>query len=731
MKMMSLTTLKKIILDTGKQNDLYLSLINESGTIISANTPMRRDFLNAAPAQANTSFFDLIHPSHKNDFIKTIQQAGCSQDPATAELYIKNGYYHPTMWQISRLQQRTGDSHLLFCVGYKVLDAGQFEKFNSLVKTHHPLIIEGVTGILFHDSSGSILAANKQISSILETSLERLYQLGDIRIPWKTYWKINNEEGVALAFEDSPFMKAIKTGIAQTATLMIELKSGETRWLFFHSQPVHDNNPGGCAAISHIIDVTNEKKLAARVQEKKALIDAFVRQTPNLVWVLDEDSRLHMASDAFFSYFGIDKEASLYKEMSKLVPESVYRNFYDKHIHVLETGRPMKFIEKVRFADGAKYISHINIFPVEGTEGRKLVGGYAVNLPDTSRIESELREANERLLTISQATTNAIWEWDMQTGTIFRNEALMEMIGYQPDHSKGLSWWLRRIHPEDRNRVGDKVKEATDNNLQSWQDEYRFKCADGHYKHIRDKGFVIYENGLPVKMIGSLLDISDRKELENKLADEKLERQRELSETVIRVQEKERTRIGHELHDNVNQILSSTLLFVDMLQASGKEQKQLKGKSLEYLRTAIDEIRKLSRELVVPHFKEQGLVDSIRTMVDDIHMTDAIRIQFTHDIESDLLSPGKKITLFRIIQEQLKNILKHSKAKNAAILLQTKANIVELVISDNGVGFDSRQTHQGIGLSNIYERASFYNGTVNVQAAPGKGCVVTVILSVS
>ena len=62
---------------------------------------------------------------------------------------------------------------------------------------------------------------------------------------------------------------------------------------------------------------------------------------------------------------------------------------------------------------------------------------------------------------------------------------LMEMIGYQLDNSRGLSWWLRRIHPEDRNRLADKIKEATDNLQQSWQDEYRFKCADGSYKACR------------------------------------------------------------------------------------------------------------------------------------------------------------------------------------------------------------------------------------------------------
>ncbi|MBL7742295.1 MAG: PAS domain-containing protein, partial [Chitinophagaceae bacterium] len=176
MKMMSLTTLKKIILDTGKQTDLYLSLIDERGTIVSANTQMRRDFSIAGSDQARTSFFDLIHPSHKNDFIKTVQQAGLSQEPAIAELYIKNGYYHPMKWQVSRLRQKSDTNHLYFCVGYKFPGGNYFEKFSTLVKKHYPLLIEGVTGILFHDNGGNIIAANKQIASILDSSLERLYQ---------------------------------------------------------------------------------------------------------------------------------------------------------------------------------------------------------------------------------------------------------------------------------------------------------------------------------------------------------------------------------------------------------------------------------------------------------------------------------------------------------------------------------------------------------------------------
>jgi PAS domain S-box-containing protein len=316
----------------------------------------------------------------------------------------------------------------------------------------------------------------------------------------------------------------------------------------------------------------------------------------------------------------------------------------------------------------------------------------------------------------------------MQTGYIFRNDVLMDMIGYQLDDGKGLSWWLRRIHPDDRNRVTDKIKDATDKGHHSWEDEYRFRCSDGQYKHIQDRGYVVYENGLPVKMIGSLQDVTDLKKLENELVEEKLQRQKEISEMVIRVQEKERTRIGHELHDNVNQILSTTKMFIEMLTPQSDDEKKIKAKSIEYILSSIEEIRKLSKELVVPTLGEKGLVDSIYSLIEDIQFSSPLRIRFLHDTENDMLSPGKKITVFRIVQEQMKNILKYSKAKQVDICLRSRNTDIELVIKDDGIGFDPKQTHRGIGLSNIHDRTRFYNGTVDIQTSPGNGCLVTITL---
>jgi PAS domain S-box-containing protein len=471
------------------------------------------------------------------------------------------------------------------------------------------------------------------------------------------------------------------------------------------------------------------KDLSTRLQEKEALFNEFMKFTPNLFWVVDETSSLVFGNDSFCKFFKLNADVATGQKLIHLLPPLAFKSLFSKHQEVFESNEPTEFVEKAEWADGNDNVFHINLFPILVDDNKKMIGGTAISLNDKYEAEKKLKQMNERLLLLTGASTDAIWEWDMQTGQIFRNDALMNIIGYNNEAPRGLSWWLRRIHPEDRNRVSDKVRDTTEQNLQSWQDKYRFKCADGEYKYMQDKGYIVYENELPVKMIGSLQDISGLKELEDQLMEEKIDRQKEISETVIKVQEKERTRIGHELHDNVNQILSTVKLFIDMIHPDKKEEKQFKAKTQEYLLLAIEEIRKLSKELVVPQLTQKGLVDSIFVLAEDMQLTTGMRIRFTHDHDTELLSPGKKITLFRIVQEQLKNIVKHSQAKEVDIYLQRKDNITQLIIRDNGIGFDSGQTHRGIGLSNIYERTRFYDGNVDIQSEPGKGCILRVSIA--
>ncbi len=724
--------LKELIRAYEQPQGIFLSLINEEGKIICANAKMIKTLHLKHPRKSPTNFFDLLHPGNLIDFKTAIRTAAGGRNPDAMELSLKNGYYHPMKWEVNYLQPEKGKTKSYLCVGHKITDIDNMKRFKQFEEKNYQLIVECLnTGVFFQDSKGVLIVANQKAAEMFGTMLECLYQQRDISNLWNTAWAFTTDNGDLIPFEQAPFMKALQTGKLQIEVLVIRLRNGERRWLQFSAQPLfEENNVAPYAVVSTITDLTQEKMASVQLEEREALFIDFLKQTPQLTWMLDEDTNLVFASESFFRYFGLDEQKSINKNIVDLVPAAVANALYEKHLQVLNTGSTIEITEEVKMADGANFTFHITIFLIDGVSGKKMLGGHAIKMVDKYAVEKQLRDANDRLLLLTRATTDAIWEWDMQTGDIFRNDVLMDMIGYHHEAPKGLSWWLRRIHPEDRNRLSDKVKETTEKNLQSWEDDYRFKCADGQYKHMHDKGFVVYENGLPVKMIGSLQDVSGLKELEDQLLEEKLQRQKEMSETVIRVQENERTRIGHELHDNINQILSTVKLFVDMLTPARKEEKDIKKKSLDYIMMAIDEIRKLSKELVVPQLSQNGLVASIDSLIEDIHLSTRIKIKFIHDYENNLLSSGKQVTVFRIVQEQLKNTLQHSKASQINISLQCKDKNVQLSIQDNGIGFDPLQTQRGIGLSNIYERARFYSGDVNIQTAPGKGCTVTLVIPI-
>jgi signal transduction histidine kinase len=202
------------------------------------------------------------------------------------------------------------------------------------------------------------------------------------------------------------------------------------------------------------------------------------------------------------------------------------------------------------------------------------------------------------------------------------------------------------------------------------------------------------------------------------------------AEAIIRAQQEERARLGHELHDNVNQILASAQLFLGQLEPDNGEFHSVKTRTSEILTLAIEEIRCLSREMVMPDFNDLGLTGSIRQLVEDLQYCKPFEIRFLHDnrklIES--LDDHRKITLFRIVQEQIKNIIKYARACHVVIDLQGDENHVRLEIADDGKGFDPTTTRQGLGLSNIYDRTKLYHGEVALETAPGRGCTLIVHL---
>ncbi|HMU44470.1 MAG TPA: ATP-binding protein [Ignavibacteriaceae bacterium] len=201
-----------------------------------------------------------------------------------------------------------------------------------------------------------------------------------------------------------------------------------------------------------------------------------------------------------------------------------------------------------------------------------------------------------------------------------------------------------------------------------------------------------------------------------------MQQQRIISRAIIKAEEKERNRLGAELHDNVNQLLVSARLYI-ALEKKNKQSDHL-DKADEYVGMAIEEIRVLTQRLTTFIVTNEGLERCIEEIANS--MLELKDIRLTTDISDEaikMLSADQQQMFYRIIQEQTSNILKHAETKVALISLQLVNDEIQLIISDNGKGFNkTEQKLIGIGFSNICNRVDAYDGKMEITSAPGKGC---------
>lgn len=223
----------------------------------------------------------------------------------------------------------------------------------------------------------------------------------------------------------------------------------------------------------------------------------------------------------------------------------------------------------------------------------------------------------------------------------------------------------------------------------------------------------------------------ERKRNIETLRQSQLEKQRAVTEATIKGQEKEREQLALELHDNINQILATSQLYLDFSLTETTIRKEVIEKSKEFITHAIEEIRRLSKALLPPSLDEFGLITALNELVACIAMAGNFKIERTwDDFNECVLQKDQKLTIYRIVQEQLNNIIKHAAASNVSIALQFVnggTQNLELLIRDNGRGFDPSLKRNGVGLRNIVNRAELFGGTVTILSKPQKGCELKVV----
>jgi len=225
-----------------------------------------------------------------------------------------------------------------------------------------------------------------------------------------------------------------------------------------------------------------------------------------------------------------------------------------------------------------------------------------------STVNNEIKDSKERYDIVAKATSDTIWDWKLDDNTIVWNKGIQGVFGYKKNEIGQTSeWWFDRIHPEDSLKMSVKLYSFIEQKTEKWQDEYRFQCADGSYKYVLDRGFLVTnKEGKPIRMIGAIQDITKQKEEEQRLR---------LLETVI-TQTKDAVMItGIDTTENeIPNILFVNAAFTDMTGYQSKDvigvsPKMFFGKKsdvleIEKLKTAINDYRECKIETI--SYKKDG-----------------------------------------------------------------------------------------------------------------------------
>ena len=332
---------------------------------------------------------------------------------------------------------------------------------------------------------------------------------------------------------------------------------------------------------------------------------------------------------------------------------------------------------------------------------------------------------------VTEVSNDCLWELDFASKELFWIDGGHKRVfGYAVENALiPQSFWESLIHPDDRARVVAGLnKMLTQNSDILWEVEYRFKKANDEYAWVHDRGHIIYEDGEARRMIGSTQDITDKVLLERRIVAERLAREKETTGTVLSAQEKERAAVGKELLDNVNHVLGAVKLYVEMAKKDGFNRDTLLEASSNYITQVMECVSRISKTLSPPFIQLMGLVKSIKILTDDVAA--GFPVKFTvngYDMNLEMLNEKLQLDIFRIVQQQVNNILQHANATHASIDISRQDDEIVLFIADNGVGCDLTERKNGPGIKNMIHRANLHNGSVTTLSSPGDGYTLQVI----
>jgi len=282
----------------------------------------------------------------------------------------------------------------------------------------------------------------------------------------------------------------------------------------------------------------------------------------------------------------------------------------------------------------------------------------------------------------------------------------------------------------DKEKYKQSVKDCLKHSMKISGANLRIKTHDGNYSNVQWE-FTVYGDETNPGIQGIGMIVNDKTELLNKASSDhkkEIQKQRQLMIAAIDEKEMEKQQVVKELHENINQQLTTTRLYLEVVKDKvAGESFDIISFAHDELSNIINEIKCLSQSLVPSALTDLGLVESVQDIASEIKSQHLINAEFYHKhFNEDLLPANMKLMLLQTIRELINNIIQHACAKKIRIRFQSDAECINLIISDDGKGFNISSVVKGAGLNNIVNRAELFNGNAEISSAPNQGCTVAI-----
>jgi PAS domain S-box-containing protein len=716
-----------------------ISLLDESFKIIYRGPSATRILGWSNDEMMDSDIFKNIHPDDRKATEHIIRESMANPRKPMNVLFRrlhKDGHYVSLEGTVTNMQHDENVKAIVF----------NFRDVTERIEENKKLLAsEARYRRLFEAAKDGILILNSDTGIIEDVNPFLMIMLGYSHAEFlgKHLWEIGLFKDIIE--NKSAFQDLKKKGYSRYDNLPLQTKDHRIAWVEFVSN-IYDVN-GTMVVQCNIRDIADRKKAAEEIKKSNERFEMVVSATNDVIWDWDIGTNKFWWNENYYSHFGYDKKNTvldvsswqdgMHPDDKKRVLSGIHASLENHQSFWTDEYRFLKADRTVVFVLDCGYILY-----TEKGEPSRMVGAM-LDITERKKAEEQLKtsldekqSSAERMSTILNALPANIAMLDEKGFIIDVNDSWKKFAddnGYAgrnvgDDYIKNVE----EAFNDDENdckAAALGIRNVLEKKTREFVREYA--C----YPYRKKRWFRIVVTPLQEKEYAGAvvmhIDISELRKLEQERLENKIQEQKKLAKAILKAQEKERSAIGTELHDNVNQILAATNISLSIAKKHPEKSLEHIESSMNNIQHAIEENRRIAHELVAPDFEEIQLGELLNNLTDDMLRKAGINIQINiGDMHEDLLEEEQKLAIYRIAQEQCTNIIRYAEAKSVNISLTAKDGFFKMIIADDGKGMDTGKKTDGIGLRNIKGRLSVFNGEANIITSEEKGFALEISIPI-